>query len=109
MAKATKGAGDSYTPEEKQDPDPPIRIRRALLGEVDKPLVGGGLSQSSKSGRTSRPSGKRNPRKAVPTMGNRSQAQGSETPSDVDSTDGNGPATETESNKSPVIDPDDDF
>ena len=59
MAKGTKANGDSYTPEELHDIDPPIRIRRAELGRVDQPCQtvtdGTDSLPSSKAPEKSRP------------------------------------------------------
>lgn len=106
MARATKAAGDSYTPEEKQDPNPPIRIRRALLGEVDKPSVGGGSSLYSKSVSKPRKTASATRRKPAQMMGNPLSAPEMETASDADMTGGSGPQTGTESNRQPVDDDD---
>lgn len=88
MAKSTKHGGDSYTPEELADPNPPVRIQRAELGKVDQPSVGTDSSPSSES--DSKPSDRtsHSHRKPVPMTENLSGAQESGTDSGAHSTDG---------------------
>lgn len=100
MAKNTKaqevatGTSDSYTDDEIQDPDPPVRITRAELGTVDQPWHGNNSTQSSENDETESDSQKASRRKPAPTTDNRSKRRGKATDSDAISTDGDGPKTD---------------
>jgi hypothetical protein len=104
MAKSTRASGDTYTEHELSDPTPPIRIQRAMLGEVDKPSLpttedGGGSTQSSPSDAPSKPHATHSPQSHAQTTESPSPQQDEETNSDAGSTGGHGPTTETESTK----------
>lgn len=103
MAKATRaqevstGTSDSFTEHELSDPSPPIRIRRAMLGEVDRPLaVGGDSTQSSESEPTSSGSQNRDHQQPAQTTENPSN-KSHQADSDADLMDGNTPETVEES------------
>lgn len=116
MAKATHaqevstGTSDSYTPEELADPRPPVRIQRAMIGEVDRPLVGDNLPPSSETASTEKSANARNvPSPALKTENRSSQFAGTST---VDSADGDTPGAGKGSPKKSVkksAKPDDDF
>lgn len=83
MASSTRHGGDSYTPDEMNDPSPPdpIKIRRAEIGYIDQAeeetpspekTDGGDSTRSSKKDPTSSDSPKPHAPKAAPTTGNRS-------------------------------------
>lgn len=98
MAKSTRaqeastGSSDSYTAAELNDPSPPFRIQRAMLGEVDRPrkeepsLAGMGSSPSSESESTSSDKTKSNVPKPARSTENPSSAQEKETDSAARST-----------------------
>lgn len=93
------GTPDSYTAEETADKHAPVVIRRAMLGEVDRPLAetpdGGGSSLSTEKLQTSTESSKGNPRLPAPTMENPSDPQEKEEEvSTVPLTDGDTPKME---------------
>lgn len=92
MAKTSRHSGDSYTGDELNDPHPPVKIRRAVLGEVDRPSVGGDSSQSSGKEENSNDKPIPSRRSPAPTMANHSRMTEPET-SDAVSTAGNGPVT----------------
>lgn len=48
MAKSTRARGDTYTPEELDDPNPPVKIQRAMLGGEPE-SVGNPSSESSEN------------------------------------------------------------
>jgi hypothetical protein len=97
MAKATRHSGESYTLEELKDPNLPIRIQRAALGEVDNPSVGTHSLESSKSESESSSNETQNPQEPAPTTGNPSdQSQTTQEDSSVHLMDGNGPRTDLE-------------
>lgn len=102
MAKTTKAAGPTFTPEELSDQDPParVRIKRAELGVVDQWQMDGtdSSAQSNKSGRSDKKvSGQGHP--PALTTENPSLSMG--TDSSALTTDGNGPETVTDEDEVP--------
>lgn len=65
MAKSTRSGGASFTPAEMADPEPPVIIRRAMLGGDPslREKVGGDSSQSSENVPTSDENSGQLPRK----------------------------------------------
>lgn len=98
MAKATRHGGVSFTEHELSDEQPPVAIRRAMLG---------GDSSSAVDGSSLQESSERQPREdETQQVGHQKPAQGAENPSvpeqrqgkgsSVSSTDGNGQTTDQE-------------
>lgn len=89
---AATGTPDSYTAHESSDADAPIVIRRAMLGEVDRPSQGprdgGGFSPSTEKPQTSTESSKDSPPQPAPTTENPSDQQEKEEDSIAPLTDG---------------------
>lgn len=86
MAKTTKAKGDTYTARELNDPNPPVRIRRPMLGEVDKPSVGSNLETSSENETKTKSSETQSPRSPAPVTESLSSGPETVTDSDADTT-----------------------
>lgn len=88
MAKSTKASGDSYTARELNDPRPPerIKIRRPMLGEVDRPSVGSNLETSSESKRKPKSNVTQDPPSHAPTTESPLPPLETETDATADST-----------------------
>jgi len=103
MAKATHH-GESYTAHEMNDPEPPVVIRRAMLGgEPPSPAVpedGTDSSISSDSEETSNTLVRQNPQEPAPTMESPSSPDDSAQGSTARSTAGGGRKTGRASTKS---------
>lgn len=104
MARATRAGGVSFNEDEMADPTPPANldrvIKRAMLGEIDRPegsdqaSVGMDSLQSSKSASKSSGSETPSPQEPAPTTENPSdQTDEVETDSSVTSTGGAGRKT----------------
>lgn len=105
MAKITVEGGPSFSDHEQSDPDfeavapPAFLIRRAQLGEVDRPShsrpeVGGPSSTSSENDVTSNDTGNQFPRPPAQTTESPSSLPPAVENSTVPSTDGDGHETE---------------
>ena len=100
------GTSDSYTVEEASDPNPPVVIQRAMLGDVDKEekagdeelvaTVEGGTDSSALSESGQKSSGLQSPsrRKPAPTTESLSEAPEKGISSTAPLTDGNGQVAE---------------
>lgn len=100
MAKSTRHSGVSFTDHELSDEQPPVVIRRAMLGG-DPRLVEDGNSSQEFSERQQQESEMQtaNPQLPAPVAENPSeQGQGPDKGSSVSSTTGNGQTTGQESN-----------
>lgn len=95
MAKSTKARGATFTEHELTDPNPPPRVHRAMLGGEPK-SAGTDLSESSESDKKLNGPEKVNRQEPAQTTGNLLNQTGTED-STVDSTDGSGQETVTES------------
>ena len=103
MAKSTRANGDTYTAEELSDPNPPVRIQRAMLGGDPRSRTtedGGDFSQSSENEKPSSETNNPSPQQPAPTTDSRSNQQGTEQDSDARSTGGGGWKTDKASAKS---------
>lgn len=99
MAKSTKYGGDSYTETELADPNPPVRIRRAMLGG-EQSLVGTDSSEPlSNESQSNAPEtvNRQEPAQTTESL----SGQTDKVDSIVNSTDGDGPETEMESSEIP--------
>lgn len=114
MAKITHEGGPTFSEHEQSDPDfeavapKEFLIRRAQLGEVDrpshsKPEVGGPSSTSSRSDETSSATGNPFPRQPAPTTDNPSSQAPEVENSIAPSTGGNGPETEQPPSAEPAV------
>lgn len=99
MAKSTSSRGATFTQHELSDPTPPPRVRRAMLGG-DPKSVGTDYSEPSLSESRSSAREKLNPQGPVRTTESLSDRTDQED-STANSTDGDGPVTETESDEVP--------
>lgn len=103
MAKGTRHGGPSLTSDELADSELPpgyVKIRRAMLGEVDRPHKpeemswdGGSATQSFKSENPSNDRENHNPQQPAQMTESRSDPQELETTSGARSTVGNGQKT----------------
>lgn len=98
MAKTTKANQDTYTREELADPEPPVRIQRAMLGgdprSAEETPDGGDFSQSSESENPSDETDNPSPQQPAPTTDSRSNRPAEETDSAARSTGGSGRKTD---------------